>query len=67
MIWWNRDSREKVRTIEQPKWIRHLAVSRDGQMLASVCDDMVCRLWEAESGRPIRELEGHALLTPGPR
>jgi WD40 repeat protein len=63
MIWWDRESRERVRTIPQSKWVRHLTLSPDGQVIASVCDDMVCRLWEADSGRPIRDLEGHAQLT----
>ena len=63
MIWWDRESRERVRTIPQPKWVRHLTLSPDGQVIASVCDDMVCRLWEADSGRPIRDLEGHAQFT----
>jgi WD40 repeat protein len=64
MIWWDRETRERVRSVPHPKWVRHLALSPDGQMIASVCDDMVCRLWEAESGKPIRRLEGHVLRTP---
>lgn len=64
VIWWNRESREKVRAVPHPKWVRHLSLSPDGQILASVCDDMICRLWDVDSGKPIRELKGHALLTP---
>ncbi|MFM9068920.1 MAG: WD40 repeat domain-containing protein [Planctomycetota bacterium] len=64
VIWWNRESRERVRAVAHPKWVRHLSISPDGQILASVCDDMIGRLWEVESGQPIRELQGHALLTP---
>jgi len=39
-------------------------LSPDGQLLASVCDDMVGRLWEADTGKPIREFRGHEVLTP---
>lgn len=63
-IWWDRETRERVRAVPHPKWVRHLSLSPDGRILASVCDDMVCRLWDAESGKPIRELKGHAPLTP---
>ena len=64
MIWWNRESRERVRVAPHAKWVRHLSLSPDGQTLASVCDDMICRLWDVESGKLIRELAGHALRTP---
>jgi len=64
IIWWDRETRQKVRQIEQPKWVRALALTPDGNILASVCDDMVCRLWEPETGKPVRELGGHATLTP---
>ncbi|MFM7073879.1 MAG: WD40 repeat domain-containing protein [Planctomycetota bacterium] len=64
VVWWNRESRERVRVAPHPKWVRHLSLSPDGNTLASVCDDMVCRLWEAESGALIRELSGHERLTP---
>lgn len=64
VMWWNRESRERVRAVPHPKWVRHLSLSADGQVLASVCDDMICRLFDVESGKLIRELKGHALLTP---
>jgi len=64
VIWWDRETRERVRAIPHPKWVRHLSLSPDGKMIASVCDDMVGRLWDAESGRPLHELKGHALRTP---
>ena len=64
VIWWDRETRERVRAVPHPKWVRHLSLSPDGQVLASVCDDMICRLWDAESGKPIREMIGHAPLTP---
>jgi WD40 repeat protein len=65
LIWWNADSYSKVREVPaHSKWIRRVAVTPDGSILASVADDMVCRLWDIASGRLIRELRGHAELTP---
>ena len=65
LIWWNIDSRSKVREVDaHRKWIRAVAAAPDGTFMASVADDMVCRLWDVESGRLIHELRGHEELTP---
>jgi WD40 repeat protein len=65
LIWWNVDSRSMVRAVPaHSKWIRRVAVTPDGSAVVSVADDMVCRLWDLSSGRLIRELRGHAELTP---
>ena len=64
LIWWDRGTHKEVRKVEQPKWIRGLALAPDGNTLATVCDDMVCRLYETETGKPIRELAGHPDRTP---
>lgn len=65
VIWWDRESHRPLRIVEDhPKWVRSLALSPDGQLLASACDDMACRLWEAGSAKLVRELRGHEPLTP---
>jgi WD40 repeat protein len=65
LIWWNIESRSQVRRLEaHARWIRRLAVTPDGSIVASVADDMVCRVWEVESGRLIHELRDHTELTP---
>ena len=65
LIWWNVESRSMVRVVDaHRKWIRRVAATPDGTIVASVADDMVCRLWDVESGRLIHELRGHAELTP---
>ncbi len=65
LIWWNIESRSKIRDVDaHAKWIRRVAATPDGSVVASVADDMVCRLWEVESGRMIHELKGHQELTP---
>ncbi len=65
LCWWNPKTRALTRKIPaHDKWIRTLAASPDGKTLASVADDMVCRLWDAQSGAMIRELRGHEPQTP---
>ena len=65
LIWWNTESGSQVRSVDaHQKWIRCVAATPDGTILASVADDMVCRLWDVATGRLIHELRGHAELTP---
>lgn len=65
LIWWDTENRKPLRTVPaHPKWIRQLALSPDGNILASIADDMAIRLWDAESGKLARELKGHSLRLP---
>jgi WD40 repeat protein len=65
LIWWDTVKRMPVRSVAaHTKWIRNLAATRDGTILASVADDMVCRLWDVASGKQNRELRGHEEKTP---
>ncbi len=65
LIWWNVESRSKIRQVDaHAKWIRGVAITPDGKVAVSVADDMVCRLWDVDSGRMIHELRDHAELTP---
>lgn len=65
LLWWDSDSRAQIRVIDaHKKWIRRVAATADGKIVASVADDMVCRLWDADSGRMVRELRGHKEMTP---
>ena len=65
LIWWDADKHSQVRAVDaHKKRIRRVAVSPDGKILASVADDMVCRLWDAASGQPLRDLRGHKEKTP---
>lgn len=65
LIWWDADTGSQTRTVEaHAKWIRHVVASPDGRVVASVADDMVCRLWDPSSGKMLRELRGHKERTP---
>ena len=39
-------------------------ITFDGKRVISIGDDMVCRVWDAESGSKIYELKGHEEKTP---
>ena len=65
LIWWDVDSGSRIRAVDaHRKWIRHVAATPDGKVVASVADDMVCRLWDAASGQLLHELRGHDEMTP---
>ncbi len=65
LMWWDAENCEHLRTVEaHTRWIRHVAASPEGNRVASVADDMVCRLWDADTGEGLHELRGHAELTP---
>ncbi len=55
------DQPRPIRTIEGHRgWVRALAVSPDGTMLASCGNDHFVKLWSIPGGELIRELAGHA-------
>jgi len=66
LIWWDLETGKPIRTIKDAhaRWIRGVKASPDGSFVASVADDMVCRLWDPESGKLLRALQGHELQTP---
>jgi WD40 repeat protein len=65
LIWWDSETRKQIRVVAaHTKWIRKVAISPNGKTIASVGDDMVCRLWDAGDGKLLRELRGHAEQTP---
>lgn len=65
LIWWNVESRSKIREVDgHRKWVRAVAAAPNGMVVVSVADDMVCRVWDVESGRLVHELRGHEELTP---
>src|SRR5262249_12013853 len=65
LIWWDTEKGTQVRSVDaHTTWIPRLARPPDGKVLASVADDMVCRLWDVESGKLLHELRGHAEKTP---
>jgi WD40 repeat protein len=65
LIWWDVDKKSAIHTIEaHSKWIRDVQCSRDGKLIASTADDMVCKIWDATSAKLLHELRGHGEQTP---
>lgn len=59
---WNIDAEtpKPERTIEAHNgWVRALALSPDGQTLATCGNDHLVKLWSVPEGKPVRELAGH--------
>jgi WD40 repeat protein len=65
LIWWDADKKEKIRSLDaHARWIRSVVASRDSKYVASVADDMVCKVWEGAGGKLVHELRGHKEKTP---
>lgn len=65
LIWWIAESGEQVRKVEaHGRWIRALAVSPDQKVVVSVADDMLTKVWNAETGEALLTLKNHELITP---
>src|SRR6185436_3568925 len=58
---WRKLTGDVVHSVENAhsRWIRKVIASPDGRLIASVGDDMVCRLWDAHTGKLLYELRGH--------
>jgi WD40 repeat protein len=65
LLWRSLDG-QVVQAVENAhsRWIRKVVVSPDRRLVASVGDDMVCRLWEAPTAKLLFELRGHEEQTP---
>ncbi len=57
---WNLQTREKPRTLKASSGVKFIAISRDGQFLASVGWDGKVRLWHIDTGEVLHTLEGHS-------
>ena len=65
LIWFDIEAKKQIRAIEaHSKWIRNVISSPDGKTIASVGDDMFCRVWETATGKMVYELKGHEDKTP---
>ena len=65
LVWWDVAKREPVRTVSaHEKWMRNVIASPDGKVIASVADDMLCKLWDAATGNLLQTLVEHQPMTP---
>jgi WD40 repeat protein len=62
LIWWagEADEPKPVRQVEaHDGWVRAVAASPDGKLVASCGNDGLVKLWSATSGAPVRTFAGH--------
>ena len=65
LIWWDIEQRQPVRKVAaHDRWIRKVVASPDGRYVASVADDMLCKIWDAVSGNLLHTLVEHKPMTP---
>lgn len=65
LIWWHPGEGRVIREVKaHRKWLRGVVASPDGKTLATVSDDMTARLWRADDGKLLHELEDHPAETP---
>src|SRR5262249_9164694 len=63
VLWWpgHADSPTPTRIVAaHDGWVRAVAVSADGQTVASCGNDHLVKLWSAADGKPLGTLQGHA-------
>ena len=63
LIWWCDGKPERIGEAHSG-WVRDLVATPDCKLLVSAGDDMLVKLWDAQSGKPVRTLEGHDKRTP---
>jgi WD40 repeat protein len=64
IIWWPATAEKPapIRRVQAHRgWVRSLAISPDGSIVASCGNDRMIRLWSFADGSPILELPGHEL------
>lgn len=62
LIWWPvaAEKPEPIRRVDaHAGWIRAVAISPDGKLVASVGNDRLVKLWSFADGSLVRELRGH--------
>jgi WD40 repeat protein len=65
LIWWDTATGNVLRTVAGHQgWVRDLVVCPDGSRFATCGDDMLVKVWETDTGKLVRSLEGHAKVTP---
>jgi WD40 repeat protein len=64
LSWYDLKTNQTIKSeeVHAPR-VRSIRTSPNGKQIASVGDDMICRVWDAQ-GKKIHELKGHAEKTP---
>ena len=65
LCWWNIDEHRLIRKVSaHDRWGRAITASPDQSRLYTVADDMLCKVWDAESGELLETLQAQAAQAP---
>jgi WD40 repeat protein len=65
LIWWDAESRTPAKTIvAHDRWIRRLIQFPGGKHIATIADDMLCKVWDVETTELVAAFTDHRPLTP---
>ena len=65
LVWTDLDTGKRIRSVvAHDGWVRKLVPAPDGMRFVTVGDDMRVKVWDAETGKPLASLAGHAARTP---
>lgn len=65
LVWTDAKSGKRLDSAEaHSSRLRKVVASPDGKLVASIGDDMVCRVWDAKTRKLRHELKGHEQQTP---
>jgi WD40 repeat protein len=60
LVWWDTAAGKVARTVDaHGRWVRRVVASPDGRRVASVADDMLAKVWDADTGAVVHTLRGH--------
>ena len=64
LIWWDIETRKPMRTITaHDRWIRRVMATPGGRHIVTVADDMLCKVWDAETAELVAAFTDHRPTT----
>lgn len=65
LIWWDLESKTPARkTRAHDRWIRRLVAMPNARRVVTVADDMLCKVWDVETGELVAAFSDHRPKTP---
>lgn len=65
LMFWNPETKERTRSVDaHALWVRRVVASPDGKLVVSVADDMLGKVWNAQTGELLHTLSDHKPMTP---